>query len=123
MDDEVVEASGEIVMRLLSGSSTYTLAPADSSQFATIVINDNEVIPVVTILPTDSIGEGQIAEFYITTSPPVERSFSVKFGYNQRALNDFIAGTPVLSTEFVTLQTEKVLFVPTVDDTVAETKW
>ena len=121
VDDDIVEASGEIVVRLLPGT-IYTIAPADSAQFATVSINDNEIIPVVTILRNaESIEEGDVAEFYVTTTPPVEREFSVKFGYNQRALNDFIAGTPVLSTEFVTLQTEKVLFVPTLDDTVAET--
>ena len=120
-DDDVVEDSGEIVVRLLPGT-IYTIAPANSSQSATVSINDNEIIPVVTILPNaDSIEEGDTAEFYITTTPPVEREFSVKFGYNQRALSDFIDGTPVMVTEFVTLQTEKVLFVPTLDDTVAET--
>ena len=120
-DDDIVEASGEIVARLLPGTN-YTLAPADSSLFAIIAINDNEIIPVVTILPNeDSVEEGDVAEFNISITPPVDRVLTVKLGYNQRALNDFITGTPVLSIEFLATQAEKVLMVPTLNDTVAET--
>ena len=122
VDDDIVEVSGEIVARLLPGTN-YTIAPADSAQFATISINDNEIIPVVSIVPatTDSIDEGRFAMYVITTSPPVDRVFSVKFGYNQRALDDFIVGTPTTSEEFSPRQTEKQLVVPTMDDKVAET--
>ena len=119
-DDDIVEVSDEIVVRLLP-STNYTLASDDSLQSATISINDNEVIPIVTIEPnTESVIEGGIADFYITTTPAVNREFEVKFQYLGRS-GEFIVGDSITSTKFVTTQTERLLRVITEDDEVAET--
>ena len=118
VDDTIDELDGSVTIQLKAGSG-YELHNTDNQ--ATIVVQDNDVIPVVSIAAVESpITEGEDAEFTITLSAAASIDLDIAVQITQSA--DFLAPQPVNNVhyQFEVGTVSRTLGVATEDDDVDE---
>ena len=107
------------VTATLQADERYILPTANSAQSASITVLDDDVPLVSIVAESDSVGEGAIARFGVTTEVEVVEALSVSVVVNQTG--DVIAGGSGIETvHFNVGEISKIIEVQTTEDEIDE---
>jgi hypothetical protein len=117
--DEEIE---NIVMQLASISNENVLIATSPADVATVMINDGNPLPGVSILPVQAVENSGTIRFTIGLTEPSGRNVSVNYSVidigDAQPVNDYTNVTGTL--EFMPGETVKTVEVPIVDDNLDE---
>lgn len=122
-DDTTYESNGSFTLTLVDGGSIYNEGSPPST--ATIVVNDNEASPVLSISASSTaVTEGGTLSFVVALTPAVAETVTVSYstggGTSTAAASSDYTAIPSTTLTFTTGQTSKTIVVTTIDDATDE---